>query len=80
MAHFRKKDFQIGLNRTEAKYLIEKKEGTYSLAKNKQMTTTTTNNNRKQIKSKNQINLPKEPKAKKRQNNPRNSKSTEHDY
>lgn len=42
MAHFRKKDFQTGLNRTEAKYLIEKKEGTYSLAKNKQMTTTTT--------------------------------------
>lgn len=36
MAHFRKKDFQTGLNRTEAKYLIEKKEGAYSLAKNKQ--------------------------------------------
>ena len=41
MAHFRKKDFQSGLNRTEAKYLIEKKEGTYTLAKNKQTTTTT---------------------------------------
>ena len=41
MAHFRKKNFQTGLNRTEAKYLIEKKEGTYTLAKNKQTTTTT---------------------------------------
>lgn len=42
MAHFRKTHFQTGLNRTEEKYLIEKKEGTYTLAKNKQTTTTTT--------------------------------------
>ena len=75
MAHFRKKDFQTGLNRTEAKYLIEKKEGTYTLAKNKQ--TNNNNKKRKQIKSKSkQTNLPKEPKTEKRQSNPRNSKST----